>query len=282
MSQRPDFLVIGVVTKDVVPGGHTIGGTATYAALTARNLGYRAAVLTSAEPTLDLGAALAGVDVHRVPSAATTTFDNQYVDGQRRQYLYAVADPIAATDVPASWRQAPVVHLGPLARELPADLPAHFPHSLVGVTPQGWLRTWDGDDRLVRRRDWVEAPTVLAHTDVLVFSEEDVAGDQETIAAWVRLVPILIVTQGARGADVYVQGKPRHVNAFPAREVDPTGAGDVFAAAFLLRFHESGDPYEAARFAHCVASFCVEGPGTTNLPTREQVAQRLKAGCGAD
>ncbi len=277
MSQPPEFLVIGVVTKDVIPGGYTVGGTVTYAALTARNLGYRAAVLTSAEPTLDLSAVLAGVQVHRVSSAATTIFDNQYVGGSRRQYLYAVADPITAAHVPPAWQQAPVVHLGPLVHELGADLAAHFPHSLVGVTPQGWLRTWDNTDRLVRRRSWIEAPTVLAHTDVLVFSEEDVAGDPATIEAWAGMVPILIVTQGARGADVYVRGVPRHVPAFPAHEVDPTGAGDVFAAAFLLRFRESNDPYEAARFAHCVAAFCVEGPGTTNLPTREQVERRLRS-----
>jgi len=282
MSRRPDFLVIGHVTKDVIPGGYTIGGTVTYAALTARNLGYRAAVLTSVEPALDLAAALAGVDVHRVPATATTTFDNQYVNGHRRQYLYAVAAPITAAHVPPAWRQTPVVHLGPLVRELAADLPAHFPHSLVGVTPQGWLRAWDGQDRLVRPRSWVEAPKVLARTDVLIFSQEDVGGDRDTIVAWSRLVPVMVVTQGPRGADVYVRGEPRHVPAFPAREVDPTGAGDAFAAAFLLRFQESANPYEAARFAHCVASFCVEGPGATNLPTREQVRQRLNAKGASD
>lgn len=275
MSSPPDFLVIGVVTQDVTPTGYTIGGTVTYAALTARNLGYRAAVLTSAEPTLDLSATLAGVQVHRVPSAATTIFDNQYVAGHRRQYLYAVADPITLAHLPPAWRRTPVVHLGPLVHELGADLAAQFPHSLVGVTPQGWLRTWDDTDRLVRPRPWHEAQTVLTHTDVLVFSEEDVDDLPETVATWGQWVPIMIVTQGARGADVYVRGVPRHVPAFPAQEVDPTGAGDVFAAAFLLRFRESNDPYEAARFAHCVAAFCVEGPGTTNLPTREQVEQRM-------
>ena len=284
MSQPPDFLVIGVVTQDVAPGGYTFGGTATYAAITARNLGYRTAVLTSVEPTVDLNTVLAGVDVRRVPSAATTTFDNQYVDGQRRQYLYAVADPITTAHVPAEWRSAPVVHLGPLVREIGAEMAAQFPGSLVGVTPQGWLRTWDGEDRLVRQRPWVEAPAVLAHADVLVFSEEDVRGDRDTIAAWAKLARIMIVTQGAQGADVYVQGEPRHVPAFPAREVDPTGAGDVFAAAFLLRLRELNDPYAAARFAHCVASFCVEGPGTSTIPTRAQVEQRMAGNrwCMAD
>jgi sugar/nucleoside kinase (ribokinase family) len=276
MSQRHDFLAIGHVTKDVIPGGYTIGGTVTYAAIAARNLGYRVAVLTSAEPTLDLGEALAGVDVHRVPATATTTFENLYANDRRQQYLYAVAASITTVHVPADWQRIPVVHLGPLARELAVDLPAYFSHSLVGVTPQGWLRSWNDEDRQVKRRAWVEAPDVLAHTDVLILSEEDVEDGQDVIAAWARMVPIVVVTQGPRGVDVYVQGERRHVSAFPAREVDPTGAGDVFAASFLLRLWESDDPHEAARFANCVASFCVEGPGTTNLPTRERVARRLR------
>lgn len=275
MSPLPEFLVIGVVTKDVVPGGYTFGGTATYAAITARNLGYRTAVLTSAAPTLDFGAILPGVDVRCVPSPVTTTFANQYVDGRRRQYLYAVADPIIPAHVPAAWRAVPVVHLGPLVREIGPEMAAQFPGALVGVTPQGWLRAWDEEDRLVRGRPWVEAPAVLAHAHALVFSEEDVGGDPDTIMAWARLARIMIVTQGARGADVYVCGEPRHVPAFPAREVDPTGAGDVFAAAFLLRLRELHDPYAAARFAHCVASFCVEGLGTSTIPTRAQVEARM-------
>ncbi|MBU0492681.1 MAG: ribokinase [Chloroflexi bacterium] len=276
MNQPPDFLVIGVVTQDVVPGGYTLGGTATYASITARNLGYRTAVLTSVDPALDLSVALAGIQVRRVPSPATSTFDNQYINGARRQYLYAVADPIRADQVPTLWQQTPVVHLGPLVRELGTDMAAHFADSLVGITPQGWLRTWDEQTRLVSRRAWDEAPQVLAHTNVLVFSEEDVAGDQDIIQDWACRVPIMVVTQGAHGADVYVQAQPRRVPGFPAREVDPTGAGDVFAAAFLLHLaHQSDNPYEAARYANCVASFCVEGVGVSTIPTREQVNRRL-------
>lgn len=278
MEPAHDFLVIGHITRDVIPGGYTIGGTATYAAITARNLGCRVAMLTSAEPTLDMSETLAGVDVHRVPATATTTFENLYVNGHRRQYVYAVAAPITAAHVPADWQRIPIVHLGPLARELDPALAAHFSHSLVGVTPQGWLRAWDQDEHLVTYRPWVEAPDVLAHADVLVLSEEDVSGDPMAIETWAQMVPIMVVTQGAQGADVYVRGERRHVPTFPARELDPTGAGDVFAAAFLLRLRESGDPHEAARFAHCVASFSVEGPGTTNLPSRDQVMQRLDTG----
>ena len=63
---------------------------------------------------------------------------------------------------------------------------------------------------------------------------------------------------------------------FPVAEVDPTGAGDVFAAAFLIRLQETQDPIAAARFANATASFCVQAPGVTGIPTRAMVEERLQ------
>jgi sugar/nucleoside kinase (ribokinase family) len=57
--------------------------------------------------------------------------------------------------------------------------------------------------------------------------------------------------------------------------VDPTGAGDVFATAFLIRLAETGDPGQAARFANVTASFSVEGWGMAAIPTRLQVEDYL-------
>jgi len=53
--------------------------------------------------------------------------------------------------------------------------------------------------------------------------------------------------------------------------VDPTGAGDVFAAAFMIRLIETDDPCQAAQFANTVASFSIEGPGVSGIPMRHQV-----------
>ena len=65
------------------------------------------------------------------------------------------------------------------------------------------------------------------------------------------------------------------------REVDANGAGDVFAAAFLIRYHETGDARVAARFATVVASFHVEHVGMEGLPHRAQVEARLREYAGA-
>src|SRR5919202_154444 len=120
-----DYLVIGHVTKDVVPtapGGYLFGGTVSFGSLTARNLQRRAGVLTCAAASAELAAFLEGVDLHVVPAAETTTFENIYTPQGRVQFLRAVAPAIPAGAVPPAWRSARVVHLGPVDQEVPPEI----------------------------------------------------------------------------------------------------------------------------------------------------------------
>ncbi len=271
-----DFLVIGHVVQDVVQDGYIVGGTATYSSITARNLGRKPGIVTRLAPDFILPDVLHDIDVHRTSSAQTTTFHNIYRDGHREQFIRALADPIQPEDVPAGWRGVSIVHLGPLTRELDARFARLFPHSLVGVTPQGWLRQWDASGR-VRMRLWEEAPEILPQIDFLVLSEEDLNGNIALMDEYARLTRIAVMTQGPRGCTVFEDGKKIMVPGFPVAEVEPTGAGDVFAAAFLVRLEETKDPIESARFANATASFCVQAPGVTGIPMRAQVEERIKS-----
>jgi sugar/nucleoside kinase (ribokinase family) len=284
----PDFLVIGHVTKDLRPdGSFTVGGSATFASLTAQRLGLRAGIVTSASPDLleRLPEALPGVAVAASPAAESSTFENIYEGGRRRQYLRGRAASLKLDDVPAAWRQARIVLLGPLTQEVPSEFATAFPDALLGATPQGWLRQW-GADGLVSATSWTAAPQVLPHLHAIILSREDLIahnlGDeqQEQIEAllneWASATPMLVLTKGAQGATLHHAGTARHFRAFPATEVDPTGAGDVFAAAFLIQYALGQDAAAAMRFANCVASFVVEQPGAQGIPTPEQVATRLR------
>ena len=42
-----------------------------------------------------------------------------------------------------------------------------------------------------------------------------------------------------------------------------------------MRYRETGQALESARFASCAASFCVEALGVDGVPTRAQVQDRL-------
>ncbi len=278
----PQFLVVGHVVQDLISPGDAetwrLGGTAAYASLLARNLGLRTAVLTAAAADLPLDELLPGIDCRAVPSQATTRIRNVYTDGHRHQHIPQRAATITAEHLPDDWRRAPTVLLGPVTGEIDDALAACFPGSLLGVCAQGWLRQIgpDGRVRPVPPQRWDAGP-VLGHARALFVSDEDLPpeGTAAALKAWSGLVDVLAFTRGDQGADVFHGGAWRHIGAFPAKVRELTGAGDVFAAAFLISLEDTGDVWEATRFASCAASFVIEGEGTAVIPNREQIAARL-------
>jgi 1D-myo-inositol 3-kinase len=278
VRQAPDFLVIGHVCQDILPGGGLgLGGSVSYAATTAHRLGYRVGVVTSAGPDLDVVQALPGVDVVCHSSDATTVFENIYLDGTRKQILHKRANVITCKQIPPPWRSAPMVYLGSIDQEIhPSVFTCFADDALVGVMPQGFFRRWD-DQGLVSFTEWTPPDTLLQRISVLVISELDVPDPAGLVRQWGRFTDIIVVTHAERGATVYRAGQYRHYPARPAEQVDPTGAGDVFCAAFLVRLAETSDPLQAAQFANAVASFSVEGPGVTGIPWRGQVEDYVRA-----
>jgi sugar/nucleoside kinase (ribokinase family) len=59
------------------------------------------------------------------------------------------------------------------------------------------------------------------------------------------------------------------------QEVDATGAGDIFAAAFFVRLYTTHDPWEAARFATLLASYTVTRVGLDGIPTEKEIRECL-------
>jgi 1D-myo-inositol 3-kinase len=285
----PDFLTVGHVTRDVhTDGSFSLGGTVTFAALTAYRLGLVAAIVTCADEQLidELPDHLPGIGLALRLSSATTTFANQYDEGFRTQYLHARAAQVQDEDVPESWRAAPVILLGPLVQELAPECVTLFPRRqgvIVAATPQGWLRRWDDDGR-VWPTPWSAAEQVLPALDVLILSHDDLLpfadGNRKEadamLARWSMHVPLLVATDGRYGATLFQRGLTEHFPAYFITEVDPTGAGDVFAAAFLFYLHKYGDPRKAVNFANCTAALSVEHVGIEGIPTLDMVAERIE------
>lgn len=254
-----DYLAIGHITHDLTPDGYTIGGTVAYSGRTAQALGAHTGVLTSAGPDCDLQEALPHIEVESVPAAATTTFENVYLPTGRRQYVHKVAAPLTAKAIPEAWKRTPIVHLGPVADEVDPAMLDSFTSGLVGMTPQGWLREWDADGHVAARL-WPQARQVLPRAAAVVLSMEDLpdASVLEQFKQWSRL---LVLTEGVKGCTVFISGEQRQFPAPNVVEVNPTGAGDIFAAAFFIRlFQTKGNPWEAAQFANDIASRSVEQP----------------------
>lgn len=264
-----DYLVIGHLTCDSTPQGCQLGGTAAYAALTAKALGLRTGVITSCAETLSLEP-LTGIAVVNYSSETSTTFENIRSPGGRVQYLRSSAGKLDYYHIPEPWRSAAIVHLGPVAQEVEPSIVRNFTSSLVGVTPQGWLREWDSSGR-VYTGEWPEAGFVLERAGAAVISSEDVGEDETRIQDFASVCRLLAVTEGAGGTRLFWNGDERRFRAPEMQEVDSTGAGDIFAAAFFSRLYATRDPWESARFATQLAACSVSRTGLSGVPDSEEI-----------
>jgi len=263
------FTIIGNITRDVVPGGYTLGGTSSYAGITAKRLGAEVTVVSRSRPEDVQHPLLKDIEIIQLPSRYTTTFHNVYHNNIRTQHLRAVAGPILATDVPEHLYHSDIILLAPLTQEVDPTIAARA-QGLVAATPQGWMRESDDKGRVLAV-PWYSAGRILPHLDVIIFSDEDLLGDLSVLPTIIDTVPVVAITKAAEGSVLYVKGEHHRIPSRPAHEVDPTGAGDTFAAAFLVHYYQHRDPIQAAYFANVTASIGIESQGTDGIPTPAQV-----------
>jgi sugar/nucleoside kinase (ribokinase family) len=266
-----DYLVVGHVAHDLTPTGPRLGGTAAYSALTARALGMRVGVFTANGPETNLDV-LSDALVVSAPSSQSTTFENIYSQHGRKQVLHHQAAHLSLDDIPDPWKRTSIVHLAPIDQEVDAVLPDSFSPSLLGLTPQGWMRAWDESGQ-VRRANWESAEQALGRAGAVVVSIEDVGGDEERIEFMAAHTRVLAVTEAAAGARLYWHGDQRRFRAPEMYEIDATGAGDIFAAAFFIRLLTTQDPWEAARFATQLSARSVTRKGLESIPTAEEIQE---------
>ena len=268
-----DYLVIGHVTHDILPNGaRVLGGTVSYAALTAAALGRAVGIVTSAGADANLAPLDTLATLVRRPAPATTTFENVYVNGHREQYVYTFAAPLTPEAVPQPWRQTPIVHLGPIMRECDPGLADHYAgKAFLGLTPQGWMRSSDARGHVFPVA-WAEAGHLLPLASAVILSIEDIGGDWALAAHFAQQTRVLVVTCGWDGGTLFIDGEPTTFPAVPVTQVDPTGAGDIFATAFFIAMASGAQPLAATRFAACLAARSVTRVGLASTPRPDEVA----------
>lgn len=272
--------IVGPVTRDEVVEGDSVrpvpGGSALYVARSCEAMGLAGFVLALAGEDADLSA-LEPHEVERV-AASTLTLRHDFAGGVRQQSL--VAPPgrtLSPADAPPSWPEPATLILGPL---LPDDVDVlafveEYPGAEVALIAQGLQRAILPDDRVAHRAQPSSVLLDAARPNVSVFlSEEEVglwpSGALGHLAARCARV---VVTAGAAGARVITRTGERQIAPFEAEVVDSTGAGDVFAAAFILGLR-AGEEFAGQVAAACAAVACeVRGPGV--LPSLTEIAARF-------
>lgn len=283
----PDLVVVGAASRDVTPDdrrGWRLGGAANYCSLTAARLGLRVGALVGVDRLASTADELglleaAGVDLRRVELEHGPVFENLEVDGHRRQRWLSKSDRVPVAALPDEWKGARGWLLVPVAVEL-GDEWAGEPAagSLIGVCWQGLLRTFDADG-WVRRLAPRPSP-ILEAAGLVVASVDDVEPGTE-IERLRSFAPgaAIVLTAGESGGVALVGGRMRRYDAIKSRGiVDATGAGDVFIAALAAAWFLTGQLATPAtlRFAAAAASCSVEGAGVSGVPTRADVASRLR------
>jgi sugar/nucleoside kinase (ribokinase family) len=119
---------------------------------------------------------------------------------------------------------------------------------------------------------------MLRAVDMLVLSKEDIAPAPDLEAAFAETVTHCIVTDGANGGTYYHGGEPQPYEAIPVKEIDPTGAGDVFAAALLAGLSQQAqtrdDVWQALNVARRLAAKAVTQQGSGHISDADVQAAR--------
>lgn len=109
---------------------------------------------------------------------------------------------------------------------------------------------------------------VLRVCDVVFPSEQEavhLTGESDEMRACRALlgrgIPIVALKQGAHGSTIVTQDDVISAPPLPLNEVDPTGAGDCYAAAFVTALVEGWELAQVARFANIVGALSVTRRG---------------------
>lgn len=283
MKKDITTLAVGHVTHDRLAERIVPGGCAYYAARTFQALGARARLVTSLGEDFACRDALAGIEVQAARRGRTTVFTNVYPRaGPRRQFVQAEAEAVTPARLPAAWRRPDVLFLGPVLGEVDIrDWLQAVEARVTAVGVQGFVRAATGEHHpvhgsAVEPRRWEPDGGTLERVDVAVLSEEDLRGQHALLDRLRREVALVALTRERAGCDLLQGDRSTWVGIHPAHEVDPTGAGDTFAAGLLWAMAR-GDPVEqAARLGAACASIVLENNGAEALSRLSEALARAE------
>ncbi len=82
----------------------------------------------------------------------------------------------------------------------------------------------------------------------------------------------VFIKMGAKGSLAWIDGNICFVKAIPVNVVDTTGAGDVFAAAYLAARAKGFSPEKSIKLANAAAALTISRPGTSyGLPVWDEI-----------
>jgi sugar/nucleoside kinase (ribokinase family) len=264
-----------------------MGGSVLYCGLTLARLGLRTGCLVG----LDEEAREAGHEIELLESAGAAVlpagldrgpvFENlEEPHRPRSQRWISKSDAIPPAALPPTWRAARNWLLVPVSGEI-GDEWAEVPNRDARVTLglQGLLREFAAGG--VVKKVPPRPSKLLERAGLVGLSVDDLPEEERAESLRDLTAAIIVATAGSDGGRALHGMRETRYRAFAAdRTADPTGAGDVFLAALAAAWHAAGAPATkgALTYAAAAASCAVEELGLAGVPTREEVAERLRRG----
>jgi len=257
--------LVGSLSRDLVDGRPARpGGAVYYAAKALRLLGRRAEVLTkcaASDRALLRSLVAFGLPVTWSAARETTSFAFSYEGDQRQMTVAAVGDPWRPEEIEGALAGVRWLHVGALLRsDFPPDTLAELArgrklsldaHALVRSPEVGPLKLDADFDS-----------SLLQYVQILKLSQEEaeaLLGEVNETTISTLGVPEVVVTLGHAGSIVFAGGKFEQIQARPLGGIDPTGAGDSFAAAYLAARSTAHTPVGAAQRASTLVTGMLEG-----------------------
>lgn len=241
----------------------------------ARALSCDVTLVTTLEPAFPIGV-LDGLEVRAAPGTVAR-YENRYdARGHRTQRLLAPGSDLYLVPHLEPGEVFDLVFYAPAYHEF-RKAPLRFRGSLVGVSLQGALRSTDGEGRVIANPRPLEAARALVRPGWCAFlSEEDAVAPEALAAALAASRTLVVLTRGYNGATLFeLDGSSTSYPALPADATEPTGAGDCFAMAFMVRLAETDSVHQAMRFALAAGALAVEAPGLAGIATRAAIEERM-------
>ena len=241
--------VIGSTTIDKIVrpdlSCYKIGGVTTYAGITYSRHGIRTVAVTNIakhHPELITCLKREKIKVYSGPTEVTTHFINSIDDDTRRGKILQRAAPIDRQQVAAHIKGTGMVHLGPLH---PADIDIQalelldHPDICIILDVQGWVRSIKKNIIYSSVSKHLSAALQCAHIVKANAQEYESMADyyQMDLSPLMQRFKIneFLITAGSKGGCVreITGNEIRYKAAATRTDGDPTGAGDIFLAAYV-------------------------------------------------
>jgi sugar/nucleoside kinase (ribokinase family) len=295
-AQNCEIAVVGHLSIDTIrlPSRSApfviLGGAAAYTSMAARNLDATASIISKVGGNFPdaylwlLGQE--GIDISGVTKLAcesTTCFELSYSKDRsdRTLKLKNKGPMLSPEDVPEGFR-AKAIHIAPIANEIPYEVVERLKGcaDILSLDPQGLLRSFDETGNVSDNA--IVDPRIFSLINIYKSSQNEIyalTGEPELKPAIKAIhdvgVETVIVTLGAKGSVLSVEGAQYNVEACPSQVlVDPTGAGDVFIGGFLTEYLRQKESLWCATVGSAAASCVVEGLGPTYFGKKEEIYRR--------